>query len=124
MVGWKGPYNVSRPLAIGGRDNHDVGMTTTSPHRATDTPDARTQGLGFTIQAIGGPTAVLELGGLRLLTDPTFDAPGRYPGGSTLVKTAPSALTADEVGPVERRPTLPRRARGQPRRRRARLPSH
>ena len=51
--------------------------------------------------AIGGPTAVLELGGLRLLTDPTFDAPGSYPGGSTLVKTAPPALTADAVGPVD-----------------------
>ena len=25
---------------------------------------------------IGGPTALLEIGGLRLLTDPTFDAAG------------------------------------------------
>ena len=25
---------------------------------------------------IGGPTALLELGGLRLLTDPTFDPAG------------------------------------------------
>jgi L-ascorbate metabolism protein UlaG (beta-lactamase superfamily) len=33
---------------------------------------------------IGGPTALLELGGLRLLTDPTFDPAGseyRAPGG-------------------------------------------
>jgi L-ascorbate metabolism protein UlaG (beta-lactamase superfamily) len=29
------------------------------------------------ITYIGGPTALLEIGGLRLLTDPTFDPPGR-----------------------------------------------
>ncbi|MGP3958502.1 hypothetical protein ACTWPT_21040 [Nonomuraea sp. 3N208] len=33
------------------------------------------------IRYLGGPTAVLELGGVRLLTDPTFDAPGEYPIG-------------------------------------------
>jgi hypothetical protein len=26
---------------------------------------------------VGGPTSVIEIGGLRLVTDPTFDAPGR-----------------------------------------------
>ena len=31
---------------------------------------------------IGGPTALLELGGLRLLTDPTFD-----PAGSSITST-------------------------------------
>ena len=30
----------------------------------------------ITVQAVGGPTALLELGGLRILTDPTFDPPG------------------------------------------------
>jgi L-ascorbate metabolism protein UlaG (beta-lactamase superfamily) len=51
----------------------------------------------------GGPTAVLELGGLRLLVDPTFDPPGDYPlgGGRVLTKTAPAALTAADVGPVD-----------------------
>jgi L-ascorbate metabolism protein UlaG (beta-lactamase superfamily) len=29
------------------------------------------------ITHIGGPTALIEVGGWRLLTDPTFDAPGR-----------------------------------------------
>jgi L-ascorbate metabolism protein UlaG (beta-lactamase superfamily) len=52
------------------------------------------------IQLVGGPTAVLEVGGLRLVTDPTFDPPGDYPrpGGSMLVKLAPPAVTVDEVG--------------------------
>src|ERR1700722_6731008 len=52
------------------------------------------------IQLVGGPTAVLDVGGLRLVTDPTFDPPGRYPvpGGPTLTKLAGPALTAAEIG--------------------------
>jgi L-ascorbate metabolism protein UlaG (beta-lactamase superfamily) len=51
----------------------------------------------------GGPTALLELGGVRLLVDPTFDPPGDYPlgGGRVLTKTAPAALTAADLGPVD-----------------------
>ena len=51
----------------------------------------------------GGPTALLELGALRLLLDPTFDPPGEHPlgGGRTLTKTAPAALTAADLGPVD-----------------------
>jgi L-ascorbate metabolism protein UlaG (beta-lactamase superfamily) len=52
---------------------------------------------------IGGPTALLELGGLRLLTDPTFD-----PGGSeyrtpvyVLRKTQGPALAPEAVGAVD-----------------------
>ena len=29
------------------------------------------------ITYVGGPTALLEVAGLRLLTDPTFDPPGK-----------------------------------------------
>jgi L-ascorbate metabolism protein UlaG (beta-lactamase superfamily) len=52
------------------------------------------------IQLVGGPTAVLDVGGLRLVTDPTFDPPGSYPlpGGPTLTKIAEPALTAAEIG--------------------------
>jgi hypothetical protein len=55
------------------------------------------------IQAVGGPTAILEVGGLRLLTDPTFDPPGDYPrpDGPTLVKLAPPALGPDDLGRVD-----------------------
>jgi L-ascorbate metabolism protein UlaG (beta-lactamase superfamily) len=48
---------------------------------------------------VGGPTAVLEYGGLRWLTDPTLSAPGEYAGG--LVKTARPAMTADEIGAID-----------------------
>lgn len=54
------------------------------------------------IQYLSGPTAVLEFGTRRLLTDPTFDAPGDYPIGSRkLVKTAGPALTAADIGTVD-----------------------
>jgi L-ascorbate metabolism protein UlaG (beta-lactamase superfamily) len=31
---------------------------------------------GLTLTLIGGPTALIEISGFRLLTDPTFDQPG------------------------------------------------
>ncbi|KAB8197879.1 MBL fold metallo-hydrolase [Nonomuraea phyllanthi] len=54
------------------------------------------------IRYVGGPTAVLEIGGVRLLTDPTFDAPGDYPiGDRALTKTAGPAVEAASLGPVD-----------------------
>ena len=57
----------------------------------------------LTVTLTGGPTALLELGGLRLLVDPTFDPPGSYPlgGGRVLTKTAAPALSAQDVGAVD-----------------------
>jgi L-ascorbate metabolism protein UlaG (beta-lactamase superfamily) len=56
-----------------------------------------------TITYIGGPTAVLEYAGLRLITDPTFDAPGEYPepGETALVKTAGPAISREELTPLD-----------------------
>jgi L-ascorbate metabolism protein UlaG (beta-lactamase superfamily) len=34
--------------------------------------------MSLTITLIGGPTALIEFDGFRLLTDPTFDHPGAY----------------------------------------------
>jgi L-ascorbate metabolism protein UlaG (beta-lactamase superfamily) len=54
------------------------------------------------ITLIGGPTALIELGGFRLLTDPTFDAPGEYHlPYLTLKKTTPAALSPAQVGSVD-----------------------
>jgi L-ascorbate metabolism protein UlaG (beta-lactamase superfamily) len=51
---------------------------------------------------IGGPTALIEIDGFRLLTDPTFDAPGDYKlPHVTLTKTGRPALTIDDVLPVD-----------------------
>lgn len=54
------------------------------------------------ITLIGGPTALIEFGGFRLLTDPTFDAPGEYNlAHVTLKKTSHPALTAEQIGRVD-----------------------
>jgi L-ascorbate metabolism protein UlaG (beta-lactamase superfamily) len=57
--------------------------------------------LETTLTLIGGPTVLIELNGVRLLTDPTFDPPGDYQGGVLLKKTAGPALTTEQVGPVD-----------------------
>jgi L-ascorbate metabolism protein UlaG (beta-lactamase superfamily) len=58
--------------------------------------------LGVTVRYLTGPTALLEIGGSRLLIDPTFDPVGEYPGGSrVLEKTMASPLSAEDVGPVD-----------------------
>ncbi|MDF3299450.1 MBL fold metallo-hydrolase [Streptomyces tropicalis] len=63
----------------------------------------REAGTGIRIQLVGGPTAILEIGGVRLVTDPTFDPPREYDlgPGRVLAKTAASALQPHEVGPVD-----------------------
>jgi L-ascorbate metabolism protein UlaG (beta-lactamase superfamily) len=54
------------------------------------------------VQYLGGATAILEIGGLRMLTDPTFDPPGSYPiGERALTKTQGPALGPDELGIVD-----------------------
>ncbi|MEU8899333.1 MBL fold metallo-hydrolase [Nocardia sp. NPDC048505] len=54
------------------------------------------------VQVIGGPTALFEYGGLRLLTDPTFDAPRVFPQpGGLLTKTTAAALAPADLGPID-----------------------
>ncbi|MGW5350590.1 MBL fold metallo-hydrolase [Streptomyces sp. NPDC004031] len=57
----------------------------------------------FPVRTFGGPTAAFEYGGLRFLTDPTFDGPGEYgrPGRPLLTKTAPAAGTPADLGPLD-----------------------
>jgi L-ascorbate metabolism protein UlaG (beta-lactamase superfamily) len=53
---------------------------------------------------IGGPTLLIEVGGWRLLTDPTFDPAGgkyRFGWGTGSAKTADPALAAGELGPID-----------------------
>ena len=54
------------------------------------------------ITLIGGPTALIEIDGFRLLTDPTFDAPGAYQLPHVkLEKLTGPALSAEAVGEVD-----------------------
>ncbi|UXY17763.1 MBL fold metallo-hydrolase [Streptomyces cynarae] len=57
----------------------------------------------FPVRVSGGPTALFEYGGLRFLTDPTFDGPGDYgrPGRPVLTKTAPSVTTPTDLGRID-----------------------
>jgi len=56
------------------------------------------------ITHIGGPTVLIEVGGWRLLTDPTFDPPGRkydFGWGTGSRKLAGPAIAAAEVPPID-----------------------
>ena len=58
----------------------------------------------LTITYVGGPTALLEVAGLRLLTDPTFDPAGRkynFGWGTSSRKLQDPALTAAELAPID-----------------------
>jgi L-ascorbate metabolism protein UlaG (beta-lactamase superfamily) len=53
---------------------------------------------------IGGPTVLIEAAGWRILSDPTFDPPGRtyaFALGTSSRKLAGPALAADDLGPID-----------------------
>jgi L-ascorbate metabolism protein UlaG (beta-lactamase superfamily) len=53
---------------------------------------------------IGGPTLLIEVGGWRLLTDPTFDPAGgdyRFGWGTGSRKLAGPAIAAGDIGPID-----------------------
>jgi L-ascorbate metabolism protein UlaG (beta-lactamase superfamily) len=59
---------------------------------------------GVRITHVGGPTALIEVAGWRLLTDPTFDAPGRdyrFGWGTGSTKLAGPAIAVGELGPID-----------------------
>ncbi len=56
------------------------------------------------ITHIGGPTVLIEVDGWRLLTDPTFDPPGRsyrFGWGTGSRKLSGPAMAASDVGPID-----------------------
>ncbi len=56
------------------------------------------------ITRIGGPTALIEWEGWRILTDPTFDPPGRtysFALGTSSTKTTGPAIDLDDIGPID-----------------------
>jgi L-ascorbate metabolism protein UlaG (beta-lactamase superfamily) len=59
---------------------------------------------GLRLTHIGGPTVLIAVDGWRLLTDPTFDPPGRRYGfgwGTSSVKVAGPSMAVSEVGPID-----------------------
>jgi L-ascorbate metabolism protein UlaG (beta-lactamase superfamily) len=58
----------------------------------------------ITFTHIGGPTTLIEVEGWRILTDPTFDTPGRtykFGWGTSSRKTIGPAIPADAIGPID-----------------------
>jgi L-ascorbate metabolism protein UlaG (beta-lactamase superfamily) len=56
------------------------------------------------ITHIGGPTALIEVGGWRILTDPTFDVPGRrysFGWGTFSRKLAGPAVAPSDLGTID-----------------------
>ncbi len=60
--------------------------------------------MAISITHLGTATTILEIDGVRLLTDPVFDAPGpkwSFGWGMTSVMTAPVAIAKEDVGPID-----------------------
>ena len=56
----------------------------------------------LTLTLIGGPTALIEIDGFRLLTDPTFDLPGKYQlPHVTLEKLSAPAVALEAIGEID-----------------------
>ncbi|MGN8025211.1 MBL fold metallo-hydrolase [Microbacterium sp. 22242] len=55
----------------------------------------------ITLTLVGGPTAIIEYAGARLLTDPTFDQPRTYEGAIPLHKLTGPALPVGAVGAID-----------------------
>lgn len=56
------------------------------------------------ITHVGGPTALIEIGPWRLLTDPTFEPPGRsyhFGWGARSKKLAGPAIQPSDIGPID-----------------------
>ncbi|MFV2119757.1 MBL fold metallo-hydrolase [Streptomyces sp. Act-28] len=76
------------------------GGATADGTRATPTTDRPSPPAGaFTVTHVGGPTAILEIAGARILLDPTFDQPGKYVSG--LEKTLAPAFGPDRLGRID-----------------------
>ncbi|HEY3485345.1 MAG TPA: MBL fold metallo-hydrolase [Ilumatobacteraceae bacterium] len=63
-----------------------------------------TDGSTVRLTHLGGPTVLIEAAGWRILTDPTFDSPGRryaFGWGTSSTKIGEPALSVAEVGAVD-----------------------
>lgn len=59
--------------------------------------------MSITVTHVGGPTAVLDIARVRIVTDPTFEAPQTYhrPIAGPVIKNAGHAFTPEELGKVD-----------------------
>ncbi|MFF7090879.1 MBL fold metallo-hydrolase [Streptomyces rubradiris] len=88
---------VSLLAACGGNASADGEEKKPSSSSAASTPSAAAA--AFTVTHVGGPTAVLEIAGQRILIDPTFDAPKKYKSGMSKVKGP--AFGPEKLGKID-----------------------
>lgn len=80
-------------MDVGDVDVDDGHMTEGSAaHRISQTRHP------WAIGVVGGPTVVIDYGGTRFVTDPTFDEPRDY---GVMAKLTPPAIAAADLGPVD-----------------------
>jgi L-ascorbate metabolism protein UlaG (beta-lactamase superfamily) len=63
-----------------------------------------TDGATVRLTHLGGPTVLIEVAGWRILTDPTFDPPGRryrFGWGTASTKVGAPAMTVAELGDID-----------------------
>ncbi|HSP16058.1 MAG TPA: MBL fold metallo-hydrolase [Thermoanaerobaculia bacterium] len=54
------------------------------------------------ITYVGGPTTVIEVAGIRFMTDPTFDVPGPYASGKIILnKTKGPSIPLEDLGRID-----------------------
>lgn len=78
-----------------------TGRSRTRRHRP---PPDRVRSVDVRITHVGGPTVLLEVCGWRVLTDPTFDPPGRrysFGWGTSSTKLVGPALSVDDLGRID-----------------------
>ncbi len=99
---FEGPHLL--PSREGWQEVADYALSWAESHA---TSGAARQASGVTslrVTHIGGPTTLIEVEGWRLLTDPTFDPPGRkyhFGWGSSSRKVVGPAVEASDIGPVD-----------------------
>ncbi|MEU7085499.1 MBL fold metallo-hydrolase [Streptomyces achromogenes] len=86
--------SVSLLAACGGNASAD-GEEKKPSSAASTAPGAE----AFTVTHVGGPTAVLEIAGQRILIDPTFDAPKKYKSGMSKIKGP--AFGPEKLGKID-----------------------
>lgn len=50
---------------------------------------------------LGGPTVIFEIGGLRIMTDPTLDPPGDFPAGADYIIKKLSGPALSDIGLID-----------------------
>ncbi|MGW7415677.1 MBL fold metallo-hydrolase [Streptomyces sp. NPDC054863] len=75
------------------------GTDAVAKDKSKDTSKEKHSRAAFTVTHVGGPTTVLEIAGARILLDPTFDAPKKYPSG--LEKKQAPAFGVDGLGKID-----------------------